>query len=320
MTEQADRDQKDAGVARAGTVAIVGRSNVGKSTLLNAALELPLAVVSRRPQTTRTPLLGIVRHAGAEIGFLDTPGLHKADSRLGREMNRSARDAMRDADVVLFVVALPPKSKGEIRPHPGDLSLLEQLPAERPVVLVINKIDLIRDKRLMLPLLAKLGEAHDFAAVVPVSALSVDGVGLVLDEVARLLPEGGARYEEDALTDRPMRHFAAEYVREAILRATAQEVPHAVAVTVDEYVEPSREGEVTRISATIHVEREGQKRILVGEKGSMLKRIGIEARQRIETLIGGQVHLALWVRVTSGWRERTESLADFGLLARTESS
>ncbi|MBM4360834.1 MAG: GTPase Era [Deltaproteobacteria bacterium] len=318
MVEKSSRERSQAGVERAGTVAIVGRSNVGKSTLLNAALELPLAVVSRRPQTTRTPLLGIVRHAGAEVGFLDTPGLHKADSRLGREMNRSARDAMRDADVVLFVVALPPQVKGDIRPHPGDLSLVQQLPTDRPVVLVVNKTDVIRDKRLMLPLLATLGEAHAFAAVVPVSALSSDGIGIVLDEVAKLLPEGAPRHDEDALTDRPMRHFAAEYVREAILRATAQEVPHAVAVTVDEYVEPSKEGEVTRISATIHVERDGQKRILIGEKGSMLKRIGTEARARIEELIGSQVHLALWVRVTAGWRERTDALADFGLLARTE--
>lgn len=329
MPRKSSEQQGEPNVVRAGTVAIVGRSNVGKSTLLNAALEQPLAVVSRRPQTTRTPLLGIVRHAGSEIGFLDTPGLHKAESRLGREMNRSARDAVRDADVVLFVVALPPNVKGDVRPHPGDLSLLADMPADKPVVLAVNKIDVIRDKRLMLPLLATLastfeqssaegGEVRRFAAVVPVSARTNDGVDRVLDELARLLPEGGARYEEDALTDRPMRHFAAEYVREAILRATAEEVPHAVAVTIDEYVEPSRSGEVTRVSATIHVEREGQKRILIGEKGAMLKRIGTEARARIEELVGGQIHLALWVRVTEGWRERTEALADFGLLARTE--
>jgi GTP-binding protein Era len=319
MPSSPSRKKADESVVRAGTVAIVGRSNVGKSTLLNAALELPLAAVSRRPQTTRTPLLGIVRHGGAEIGFLDTPGLHKADSKLGREMNRSARDSVRDADVVMFVVALPPNVKGDVRPHAGDLALIEQLPTDKPVVLVVNKIDVVRDKRRMLPLLATLSATREFAAVVPVSALAASGIHLVLDEVAKLLPEGAARYEEDTLTDRPMRHFAAEYVREAILRATAQEVPHSVAVTIDEYAEPATEEEVTRISATIHVERDGQKRILIGEKGAMLKRIGTEARERIEVLIGGRVYLALWVRVTAGWRERTEALADFGLLARTES-
>ena len=305
MPSSPSRKKADESVVRAGTVAIVGRSNVGKSTLLNAALELPLAAVSRRPQTTRTPLLGIVRHGGAEIGFLDTPGLHKADSKLGREMNRSARDSVRDADVVMFVVALPPNVKGDVRPHAGDLALIEQLPTDKPVVLVVNKIDVVRDKRRMLPLLATLSATREFAAVVPVSALAASGIHLVLDE--------------DTLTDRPMRHFAAEYVREAILRATAQEVPHSVAVTIDEYAEPATEEEVTRISATIHVERDGQKRILIGEKGAMLKRIGTEARERIEVLIGGRVYLALWVRVTAGWRERTEALADFGLLARTES-
>ncbi|MBM4377016.1 MAG: GTPase Era [Deltaproteobacteria bacterium] len=330
MSRKSGRNEGEASVVRAGTVAIIGRSNVGKSTLLNAALELPLAVVSRRPQTTRTPLLGIVRHGDAEIGFLDTPGLHKAESRLGREMNRSARDAVRDADVILFVIALPPTVKGDVRPHPGDLALLRDLPSDKPVVLVVNKIDTLRDKRLMLPLLSTLSQSfadsggsestaeRRFAAVVPVSARTVDGVDRVLEEVARVLPEGGPRHDEDALTDRPMRHFAAEYVREAILRATSDEVPHAVAVTIDEYIEPSREGEVTRVSATIHVEREGQKRILIGEKGAMLKRIGIEARARIEALVGSQLHLALWVRVTEDWRERTESLADFGLLARAE--
>jgi GTP-binding protein Era len=299
-------------------VAIVGRSNVGKSTLLNAALEQPLAVVSRQPQTTRTRLLGIVRHRDAELGFLDTPGLHKARSRLGREMNRAARDAARDADVIVFLVAVPRTAKGELRPHPGDASLIAELPGDKPVVLVVNKVDVLRDKRQMLPLLQGLSALREFAAVVPISALTQDGVARVLDEVSRIVPVGAPRHAEDALTDRPMRHFAAEYVREAILRATAEEVPHAVAVTIDEYTEPGTTGQVTRIAATIHVERQGQKRILIGEKGAVLKRIGTEARLRLEELIGGRVHLELWVRVTEGWRERTDLLADFGLLGREE--
>ncbi len=221
------REKRPEPVTRSGTVAIVGRSNVGKSTLLNAALGEPLAIVSRQPQTTRTPLLGVVRHGAAEIAFLDTPGLHLAKDRLGREMNRSARDAARAADLVVFVVALP-KNKKELRPHAGDLALLGELPADKRVVLVVNKVDLVRDKRAMLPLLQALAAERAFAAVVPISALSEDGVSRVLDEIALALPEGPARFAEDEITDKPMRHFAAEYVREAILRATREEGPHAV--------------------------------------------------------------------------------------------
>ena len=309
-------DQAATGAGRAGTVALVGRSNVGKSTLLNAALALPLAIVSHKPQTTRDRLLGIVRHRGAEIGILDTPGLHRAETRLGKEMNRTARAATREADVVVFVTAVPrPDPKGP-KPHPADQKLMAEIAADVPVILAINKIDLLKDKRLLLPLMAAYAESHQLAAVVPISALREDGIALVLDEVVKLLPEGAARHGEDDLTDRPLRWFAAEYVREAILEATAQEVPHATAVTVDRFEEPiaGMEG-VVEIAATIHVERDGQKRIVIGEGGQVLKRVGIAARMRIEELLERQVHLALWVRVTKDWRERPDQLADFGLLA-----
>lgn len=329
-------ENSDVRVRRAGTVAIAGRSNVGKSTLLNAALQQPLAAVSRKPQTTRTPLLGIVRHptrghpaprgmrghpaprggGEAEIAFLDTPGLHKARSQLGREMNRAAHDALRDADVIVYVVAAPLAPKGELVPHARDVALIARLAEGKRVVLVINKVDRIRDKGALLPLIAAFSAVRPFAAIVPISALAEDGIGRVLDEVARLLPASGPRYQQDALTDRPARHFAAEYVREAILRATAEEVPHAVAVTIDDYLEPAGAGNLTRIAATIVVERDGQKRIVIGNKGGLLKRIGSEARQRIAALIGGRVHLELWVRVSKDWRERAELLAEFGLCAR----
>jgi GTP-binding protein Era len=301
MTDQAP--------SRAGTVALVGRSNVGKSTLLNAALALPLAAVSRTPQTTRERLLGIVRHGDAEIGLLDTPGLHKAHSQLGRAMNRAARNAVRDADVLVLVVAIGPEAKS---PHPEDLKLLSQLPEDKPVVLAINKIDRVRDKRVLLPFIEAYTRARELAAVVPISALREDGVTRVLDEVARLLPEQPPFHDADAVTDRPMRWFAAEYVREAILEATREEVPHAAAVTIDAFVEPPSEGAVG-IDATIHVEREGQKAIIIGEHGGMLKRIGTRARQRIEELLGRHVQLELWVRVTENWRERPDLLAEMGL-------
>jgi GTP-binding protein Era len=310
-----DPDESTEATLRAGTVALIGRSNVGKSTLLNGALDLPLAIVSRKPQTTRDRLLGVVQHAGAEVGLLDTPGLHRATTRLGKEMNRTARAAASDADVVIFVVAVPAQARGEIKPHGGDLRLLEQMPDDRPVVLVINKVDLLKDKSRLLPLIAAYAAHRELAAVVPISALKANGISRVLDEVAKLLPPGERRHGEDEITDRPMRYFAAEYVREPILAATGQEVPHAVAVTVDEYNETPGGGLVD-ISVTIHVERTGQKRIIIGDGGQVLKRVGISARQRIEQLLGRQVNLQLWVRVTEGWRDRPDMLADFGLIGR----
>lgn len=295
----------------AGTVALVGRSNVGKSTLLNAALELPLAIVSGKPQTTRDQLLGIVRHRSAEIGLLDTPGLHEPRTGLGRAMNIEAREALRQADVVVFVAAVPQRPPAELRPHHADQKLLGTLPADRPVLLVINKIDLLKDKRALLPLIRAFSEARDFAAIVPISALRDDGVHRVLDEIASQLPAGAARHDDDAVTDRPLRYFAAEYVREPILEATAQEVPHAVAVTVDQFLELPGDRPL-QVAATIHVERHGQKRIVVGERGAMLTRIGTQARRRIEELSGQKVVLKLWVRVTDNWRDRPGQLAELG--------
>ena len=299
-----DADNHRGQPQRAGTVALAGRSNVGKSTLLNAALQLPLAIVSKKPQTTRDQLLGVIRHGGAEIGLLDTPGLHRSRSRLGEQMNRSAKAAARGADVVIFVAALPRAPKGELQPHPQDLELLNKLPGRIPLVLVINKIDLLPDKRQLLPLIQGYAQARGFAAIVPISAKREDGVKLVLDEVAKLLPEGPPLYDEDTITDRPLRYFAAEYIREPILRAIRQEVPHAVAVTVDEFAEPpAGQDGATAISATIHVEKASQKKILIGRGGAMLKTIGSAARARIEGLTERPVHLTLWVRVTKSWRD-----------------
>jgi len=312
------------GPKRSGSVALVGRPNVGKSTLLNAALQQPLAIVSSTPQTTRDALLGVIHHGSAEIALLDTPGLHRPRTQLGRVMNEAARDAARRADVVVFVTDVSPrtvKRKDDpaapaaprpLLPHPGDLVLLSDLAPDRPVVLVVNKVDLLRDKRHLLPLLEALGKVRSFDAIVPISARREDGVARVLDEIARLLPEGAFRYGEEDVTDKPARYFAAEYVREQILRATKEEVPHASAVSIDRYVEPQKEGVATQIDATIHVERPGQKRILIGAGGEMMKRIGIAARERIEELVGGKVVLRLWVRVTPDWRESLPRLEELG--------
>ncbi|WP_437875040.1 GTPase Era [Sorangium sp. So ce513] len=307
---------------RSGRVALVGRPNVGKSTLLNAALGHPLAIVSPTPQTTRDAILGVVHHGPAEIALLDTPGLHRPRTELGRVMNQAAREAARSADVVVFVAEAPdparlPKrvKEGEdgppLAPHPGDLTLLADLGSEAPVVFVLNKVDRVRDKGLLLPLLDAFSKLREFAAIVPISALRDDGVRRVLDEVAKLCPEADWGFAPDELTDRPTRFFAAEYVREQILRATKAEVPHASAVQIERYVEPTGEGAL-HIDATIHVERPGQKKILIGAGAEQLKRIGTEARLRIEELVGRQVNLKLWVRVTPEWRESLQRLEELG--------
>jgi GTP-binding protein Era len=294
---------------RSGTVAIIGRPNVGKSTLLNAALEHPLAIVSPTPQTTRETLLGVVHHGAAELLLLDTPGLHKARSALNRAMNRSARQAAREADVVVFVIEAAASKTGELGVDPRDASLLADVPVETPIVLVINKVDRAKDKRALLPLLEATSKLREFAAVVPTNAKKPDGVDRVVTEVAKLLPEAPHRFGADEMTDKPTRFFAAEYVREQVLLATKEEVPHATAVTIDTF-EEQRKG--YHIAATLHVERPGQKKIVIGKGGEMLKQIGTRARERIQELTGVRVRLELFVRVTPGWRDSPALLAEMG--------
>jgi GTP-binding protein Era len=292
---------------RSGTAAIVGRPNVGKSTFLNAALGEPLAIVSSTPQTTRNRILGVVHRPGAEIALLDTPGIHKPQSRLGRALNRAARSATDDADVVVYMTM--PAGPAVLGVHPGDRTLLEDLGKDAPTVLVINQVDRVRDKSKLLPLMEELAKLREFAAIVPISALRGDGTARVLDEVAKLLPIAEARFEADTLTDRPTRFFAGEFVREQILQWAREEIPHAVAVEVTSFDEGEN---LVRIEATIHVEREGQKRILIGKGGERLKAVGTAARARIESMTGKKAHLALFVRVTPGWTESDETLAELG--------
>lgn len=309
-------------------MALIGRPNVGKSTILNAALQQPLAIVSPTPQTTRDAILGVVHHNSAEIALLDTPGLHRPRTELGRVMNQAAREAARSADVVVFVTdvlarGMPPAreataepARGALRPHPGDVALLADLGTDAPTILVINKIDRLKDKGALLPLIEALSKIRSFAAVMPISALRKGGVARVLDEVERHCPEGPWRYGPDDITDRSARFFAAEYVREQILRATQAEVPHAVAVSIDRFIEPppnaSGAPSTVHIDATISVERAGQKRILIGTAGEMLKGIGTRARLRIEALVGRKVNLKLWVRVSPDWRESERQLTELG--------
>jgi GTP-binding protein Era len=298
-----------------GTVALVGRSNVGKSTFLNAALGQALAVVSPLPQTTRDALLGVVTHDGVQIGFLDTPGLHRQRSELGRRMNAAAREAARATDVIVFMTDTTTLERARKAPSAEralseeDRAIIESLPEGTPAIAVINKVDRIRNKSLLLPLLAALEATGRFASLVPVSVISDDGIDRLLSEIREHLADGPPGYEEDTLTDRPTAYFVREYIREAVLLKTSGEVPHAVAVTVDRMRVGKR---LTRISATIHVEKAGQRGIIVGRGGSMLTEIGTAARLRIEELLGSHVHLELFVRVTPRWKHVPRQLAELG--------
>ncbi len=293
-------------VRRAGTVALVGRPNVGKSTLMNALLGEALSIVSPTAQTTRHRILGVLRHGDAQLGLLDTPGLHAPKTRLGKAMNHAAEGAADDADVVVFVTD-PPKTD-PYRANPDDLRWLAALRAKH-VVLAINKVDKVRPRERLLPLLAELGQVKGVEAFVPISAEKRGGLDRLLDELCARLPEGNALWDDDALTDRPVKFWVAEYVRGAVLEIARQEVPHATAVSVERYDES---GTIPRIYATIHVEREGQKVILVGKGGLGIKRIGTRARQRVEHLLGHRVHLELFVRETPGWVENAAMLVELG--------
>ena len=305
---------------RYGTIAIIGRTNVGKSTFLNHVLGMPLAIVSRQPQTTRDALLGVVNSGDAQIAFVDTPGFHRPKNELGRRMNHEAQETLRGADAALFMTdiyqidafeksqkGLPPAGKS--RDDRSDAELIALIPKELPTLLVINKIDRLKEKGRLLPYLGQMNELRSFAATIPISALSGDGTDRVLGEAVQLLPEADKSFPEDEVTDRPVSFFAREYLREQVLVSFEKEVPHAVAVTLDEIQERTTG---LHISATIHVEKAGQRSILVGRGGEMIKEIGTQARQRLAELTEQPVHLKLFVRVTERWRNVPRQLAEFG--------
>jgi GTP-binding protein Era len=292
---------------RAGRIAILGRPNVGKSTLLNAILGEPIAIVSPHPQTTRDRIAGIVTHGGTQFVFLDTPGVHVSRTKLGSRMNAAVRAALDEADVVLFMTDLQPRPRAELGPE--DERALAMVPEGKPVVLALNKVDRVKNKALLLPVLEGLARGDRFVAIVPVSALRADATERLLGEIEPLLPEGDKQFADDELSDRPLRFFVAELVREQILRHTRQEVPHGVAVTVESFDESAP---IPVIEMAIHVDKEAHKAILIGKRGAMLKSIGQEARKKVERLVGKQVHMKLWVRVTPRWYESDAALREFG--------
>jgi GTP-binding protein Era len=279
-----------------GFVSIIGRPNAGKSTLLNALVGQKLAIVADKPQTTRTSIQGVLTLPGAQIVFLDTPGIHSADSPLNKRMMEAVRAALDERDLLLFLADSTKPFTDDDR-HAIDMVRKRGTPA----ILVVTKIDLLRDKAVLLPLIEQYKSAYDFADYIPVSAVRNTGLDDLRQAIVSRLPEGPSYFPEDYVTDQPERFLAAELVREKILLLTRQEVPHSVAVTVDKWEETPK---LTRIYATVRVEREGQKRIIIGAGGAMLKRIGTEARQEMERLFGVKIYLDLHVRVEAGWREK----------------
>jgi len=289
---------------RSGFVCILGRPNAGKSTLLNALVGEKLAIISPKPQTTRNRIQGVVNipkgkgkgQSGAQIVLIDTPGVHKPDSSLGRKMMVEVREALEGCDVVLLIMDATRKldQRDEFA-----IQMLKHLSTK--VCLVLNKVDLLRGgKSQLLPLIEEYKKLHQFHEIIPISALKRDGLDILLKEVTAALPAGPPYFPPDQLTDQPARFMAAEIVRERVLVETEEELPYATTVIVDSFEESAK---LTRVAATIYCEREGQKGILIGKKGQMLKRIGTSARLQIERMVGTKVFLELYVKVRPNWRE-----------------
>ena len=285
---------------RSGYVSILGRPNAGKSTLLNALVGAKVAIVSEKPQTTRASLQGVVNTAGAQIIFLDTPGIHESNTLLNRRMMETVREALADRDVLLY---LADATAGFTEKDAQALDVLRKVTT--PVLLLLTKIDRIQDKRRLLPLIEQYKAAREFDEYIPVSSITREGLDHVRDEIVKRLPEGPAYFPPDYLTDQPERYLAAELIREQVLRETRQEVPHAIAVLVDQWAETSK---LTRIAATIYVERTGQKAIVIGAKGATLKKIGTLARHEMERIFSRKIFLDLFVKVQKDWRESPEFL------------
>ncbi len=292
---------------RSGFVSIIGRPNAGKSTLLNALVGEKVAIVTHKPQTTRNRILGMVNlpaekgRPGAQIVLIDTPGVHKPTSALNRKMMQEVHDALQGRDLILLIVDAAAEFGA------GDRFVLDLVKRSGGrVFLLLNKIDAIAKPRL-LPLIAEYSKLHDFAEIIPISALKRDGLEVLLDKVVRALPEGPRYFPKDQYTDQPERFLAAEIVREKVLVAAAEEVPYAATVQVENYEELRG---LTRIHATIYCERDGQKKILVGKGGSMLKRIGTSARLELERILGTKVYLELFVKVSPEWRESKRFLEE----------
>jgi GTP-binding protein Era len=305
---------------RSGFAALIGRPNVGKSTLLNQLTGEKIAIVSPKPQTTRNRILGVVTRPEGQVAFIDTPGIHQAKGELNRYMVETALHAAEEVDLVLFLIEALPGEKPEI--GPGNRMILERLQKlGKPTFLVINKIDAI-PKAMLLPLIDRYRNEFPFAEVMPISAREGDGLDRLFSVVLQHLPEGEPVFDEDMLTDQQERTLVAEYIREQVLRHCRQEIPYSTAVLVDVFDESERDPRpdappgglagLIRIAASIYVERDSQKAIIIGKQGQMLKTIGTDARKAIQRLLGTHVYLSLRVRVEPRWSETAAGLKKLG--------
>jgi GTPase len=291
---------------KAGFVSLVGRPNAGKSTLLNRLVGTKLAIVSDKPQTTRTRILGVRHYPEAQVVYLDTPGIHRPLHRMNVRMMDTARDAMKQVDVLGLVVdATEPEGK-------GDRFVLDLVKEASPVFLVLNKIDLMKRTRL-LPILERYGRMERFAEIIPVSALTGENIDRLERAILDRLPEGERLYPDDYLTDQPERFFAAEIVREKLLQFTHAEIPFSSTVVIDRFEEPSDDQPILRLYCSIVVDRESQKPIVIGRGGEMIKRIGTAAREELERFFSARVFLDLHVRVRPEWREDDRLLNEIGV-------
>lgn len=289
---------------KSGFVAIIGRPNVGKSTLMNQVIGQKIAIMSDKPQTTRNKIHGVYTSEHQQIVFLDTPGIHKRQSKLGDYMNQTALNTLGEVEAALFLIDASEGMGG------GDRYIAEQLKNIRtPVILVMNKIDKIEPEAL-LPLIEEYRKLHDFAEIVPVSAMLGSNVSILLEQLGKYLPEGPQYYPDDQVTDHPEQFVCAELIREKILQMTREEVPHSIAVTIEDM--KVQDNGVVYISAVIFVERDSQKGIIIGKQGALLKEVGKRARHDIQNLLGSKIFMDLWVKVKKDWRNQDRVLRDLG--------
>ncbi len=287
-------------------IAIVGRPNVGKSSILNKIVGEKIAIVSDKPQTTRTRITGIVTEGDMQLVFIDTPGLHKPHNALGENMVKAVSDGMTDVDCCLLVVEADEKIA------PAELELIERFKKRKiPAVLAINKIDLVRDKEQLLKIISDYSALFDFSAVIPCSAKDGNNIGIIKDELQKFAKPSPHFFDDDDFTDQPERVLAAEMIREKLLRLLDKEVPHGLAVDIEQFKE--RDDGIVDISASIYCERESHKGIVIGKGGQMLKKVGTLARRDMEAFFECKINLKLWVKVKENWRDRQGSIHNFGL-------
>ncbi len=291
-------------VQRCGYIAIVGRPNVGKSTLLNNILGMKLSITSRKPQTTRHQILGVKTTGKVQSIYVDTPGIHqRRGTAINKYMNRAATSVLNDVDIILLVVQANQWTE-------EDQMIIEKLQTVKcPVVLVVNKIDKLDDKKKLLPLIKELSARYEFTEIIPISALNGMNIEILEEKLAPLLPENDHIYSDDQITDRSMRFLASEIIREKLIRELGQELPYTSAVVIDKYEEAET---IVHIHATIYVESAGQKSIIIGKKGARLKSIGTNARKDISKMVDSKVYLNLWVKVREGWSNDEQALRGLG--------